>query len=460
MGHYRISRRAFSALLLSLFFAATLTHAKPQANAQTLSTEQQQIIQRGQQLLSQQQATQAFAHFREHEATLAGSNQFDYWYGVAAVRAGEPFEASVALERVIANQPNHAGARLELVAVYIQLNQLNSAEQQLDVLDGLNPPTRARSAMNRFRDVIAERRSVNSHNMRFVTLSLDTGYDSNYLNYPDSFDLFADTILEGIAVLEADDTSYNNVRGVYWQRFDLKHGSYFEASLMGQMRVNHNSAASMFDTTVIHGAGVFGTELSDTRELRVGVEHAQLWLDNDRYRYHTGLTLGLREKLNGKNELHVNGAYRTFQFNQSRNDYYSWSGDLEWRHAWSAQTRLRFKAGFEQETVVEATTRQGGDLDKLHVSAHIDYNLSAQTQILATLGYEAQEYSSAAFAVFNRGVADIRDDDSLRARLEWAYQPTQHWRFSLFGQYREQTSSIDFFDLDQTLVQGSVTYVF
>ena len=58
-------------------------------------------------------------------------------------------------------------------------------------------------------------------------ISLDTGYDSNYLNYPDSFDLFAGTILEGIAVLEADDTMYNSLRGVYFKRYQEKTGAYF-----------------------------------------------------------------------------------------------------------------------------------------------------------------------------------------------------------------------------------------
>lgn len=452
-------QKTIHAALLSVLI--TLGAASGSAIAQTSSNPQvTQLIQEGQQLLSQQRATQAFALFREQEPEFAGITQFDYWYGVAAVRAGEPFEASVALERAIATQPNHAGARLELVAVYIQLNRLNAAERQLDFLERLNPPPRAKEAMSRFRDVIAQRRSQATEGMRIVSLSLDTGYDSNYLNYPDSFDLFADTILEGIAILEADDTTYNNLRAAYWQRFSFDQASYFEASLMGQMRVNHNSEASIFDTTVIHAMGTFGTKLNGSSEIRLSVEHAQLWLDNDRYRYHTGFSLNWRQQLNTKNELHLTGAYRTFQFQQGRNDYYSWSGDIEWRHTLSQRLRLRTRAGAEAESVVAEPTRQGGDLTKYFLVGHLDFTVGAKSQLLTTIGYESQKYDRPGFAVFNRGVAEVRDDDSWRTRVEWIYQPSRHWRLSLFGQYREQTSSISFFDLDQTLVQGSVTYVF
>ncbi|RUO39826.1 hypothetical protein CWE15_08700 [Aliidiomarina taiwanensis] len=432
--------------------------AQSTSSAETLTVNQ--VVQQGREYLTQQKPAQAYALFQTYEPAYAGQPQYDYWYGVAAIRHGQPFPASLALERAIAKQPLHAGARLELVAAYIQLDQYESAEIQLNHLDSLNPPPRAQQAMDNFRQVIADRRAGKTNNPSVYSLSLDAGYDSNYLNYPDSFDLFADTILEGLAILEADGTSYNNVRGLAWKRWNGKQGMFVEASLLGQMRINHNSEASIFDTRIVHGKFSFGTELNKRNELKFGFEASHLWLDNQPYRTHTGLHATWKGAINASSELVVNGAFREFRFDQRRNDYVAWSGDVEWRKALSEQWRWRNKAGLVQESVTQDVTRQGGNARKVFISTHLDYNLSGNSQLLSTLGYENHTYSQEGFAVFNHGQAEIRDDDSIRARLEWIYMPSKHWRFSLFGQYRNQASSIDFFELDQTLVQGSVTYVF
>src|SRR5690554_181962 len=448
--------------IISAFFYSVLAAATTPALAQsaTATMTLSQVVQQGREQLSTQRADQAFILFKQYEAVHAGNPQFDYWYGVAAVRNGEAFEASVALERVIAKQPLHAGARLELVAVYIQQDQLDSAERQLDFLDGLNAPTRAQEAMSRFRTIIAQRRSGAASNPQLLTLSVDMGYDSNYLNYPDSFDLFANTVLQGIAILEADSTTYTNVRGMAWKRWNSSHGSFLEGSLLGQIRINHNSAASIFDTNILHGMLSVGSRIGHDSELRFGVEASQLWLNSASYRTHTGINLGWQTHLNPSNELILNAAFREFRFDERRNDYVSWSGDLEWRYTLNKMVRLRAKGGADFEHVTREITRQGGDAKKIFVSAHADFFIDNSNQILTTIGYENQDYNREGFGIFNLGQDTVRSDDSIRARVEWIFMPSVHWRFSVFGQYRNQTSSIDFFELDQSLVQGSVTYVF
>lgn len=418
------------------------------------------IIQKARDQLSDKRAAEALSLFRQYEPIHAGDPQFDYWYGVAAMRSGEPFEASLALERVIAIQPQHAGARLELVAVYIQLSQLDAADRQLDFLGNLNAPARAQEAINRFRTIVTQRRQKAAENPHLLTLSIDMGYDSNYLNYPDSFDLFANTILQGLAILEADSTTYTNLRGMAWKRWNAPDGTFFESSILGQSRLNHNRAARVFDTNMLHGSLAVGSRVGRDSELRFGLEASQLWLDSSSYRTQTGINIAWKTHLNKNLEFLANGAFREFRFNESRNDYVSWSGDIEWRYNLNSKLRLRSKAGAETEQVTKTITRQGGDAIKLFISAHADFFLSQSNQILTTIGYEKQEYSDKGFAVFNLGQAAIRTDDSFRARVEWIYMPSKRWRFSMFSQYRSQSSSIDFFELDQSLVQGSLTYVF
>ena len=48
------------------------------------------------------------------EPEHAGDPEFDFWYGLAARAAGQRQQAVFAFERVVANQPGNARAKLEL----------------------------------------------------------------------------------------------------------------------------------------------------------------------------------------------------------------------------------------------------------------------------------------------------------------------------------------------------------
>ena len=81
---------------------------------------------------------------------------------------------------------------------------------------------------------------------------------------------------------------------------------------MGQMRVNHNSEASIFDTTMLHAAATVGVPVNNRTELRFGGEVANLWLDNTRYRTQSGISLGARHAVSQRSAIHVTGSYREF----------------------------------------------------------------------------------------------------------------------------------------------------
>ena len=72
------------------------------------------VIEAAQSALQQGDAERAYTLLAEQEANYAGNVDYDYWFGLSAVRAGKPARATFALERVLSEQPNHAGARLEL----------------------------------------------------------------------------------------------------------------------------------------------------------------------------------------------------------------------------------------------------------------------------------------------------------------------------------------------------------
>ncbi|MBV8659975.1 MAG: tetratricopeptide repeat protein [Burkholderiales bacterium] len=115
------------------------------------------------------------------EAAHAGEDRFDYLLGTALLLAGQPEQASLALERAIAVNPNHAAAHMELGRAYFMMGSDDLASQEFDTALRLAPPAPARSIIARYQAQIAERRrQARIHASAHADLAL--GYDSNINN--------------------------------------------------------------------------------------------------------------------------------------------------------------------------------------------------------------------------------------------------------------------------------------
>ena len=125
---------------------ATATDAMPAAAATVLAQAPaaaagaQAIMNEAESLLKAGNAKAAYALLQKQETELIGDLRFDYLIGVAALDAGLPDMASLALTRVIAANPNHAGARVDLGRAYIALGQKELAMGELKDALKFNPP--------------------------------------------------------------------------------------------------------------------------------------------------------------------------------------------------------------------------------------------------------------------------------------------------------------------------------
>ncbi|KFZ31261.1 hypothetical protein IDSA_00555 [Pseudidiomarina salinarum] len=422
--------------------------------------ELSELLRTTKQQLQEGNTDAALSALQQAEDSYAGMARYDYWYGVVALRAGQPTLASLALERAILSDPNHAGARLELAASYLALNRLNKSEAELDYLARFNPPPSAQEAIARYRTEIAERRRRAAEGSQLVMLSVDYGYDSNYLNYPSSFDLFDNTFLEGLAILEADDTQFATGRGVWFHQRDIDARQFVEFSVAGQARVNEDSEARAFDTTILQGSAAYGLRLDAKNSIRYGVDLGQVWLDDGDFRSHIGLLVGWQHNYDLQHTFIANLRARDFSFDARRNDYRGAQLEFEWQYQLRPDLLLRSRYALETERVSNSPARPGGDAMRNYLSVQADYQASGRHHWLGSLNYHSLRYMQEDFAIFNRGVDDHRDDDTLTTRLEWTYLITPQWRTGLSGLYRDQSSTIDFFNLDQTLLQWTVTYVY
>jgi hypothetical protein len=115
----------------------------------------------------------------------AGSVDFDYLLGLAALDSGRPGQAVLALERVLAAEPGHLPARAEIGRAYLQLRELESARRELEAVARSELPPQVRDTVQRYLDTVA-RLGEGRRSRWQVSLEGGAGWDSN-VNFGSSF---------------------------------------------------------------------------------------------------------------------------------------------------------------------------------------------------------------------------------------------------------------------------------
>ncbi len=137
-------------------------------------------------LLADGNPKQAYMILVAEQNKLAGNIEFDYLLGVAALDSGKPSEAIIAFERVLAVNPMHAGAMMDLGRAYYNAGSLDLAESAFKQLQVSNPPEAAKAAIERYLIAIAERRSSSiRRGLAWGEVSL--GHDTNITGVPNDF---------------------------------------------------------------------------------------------------------------------------------------------------------------------------------------------------------------------------------------------------------------------------------
>ncbi len=137
-------------------------------------------------LIAAMNAKQAYMLLIAEQDKLTGNIEFDYLLGVAALDSGKIDEAIIAFERVLAVQPNNAGAQLDLARAYFNSGAMDLSEGTFLKLRALNPPATAMAAIEKYLAAISERRRA-ARRMVNTWGEMAFGYDSNLTGVPSDF---------------------------------------------------------------------------------------------------------------------------------------------------------------------------------------------------------------------------------------------------------------------------------
>ncbi|MGS2742363.1 outer membrane beta-barrel protein [Halomonas sp. LS-001] len=471
------SRRYPAVLVLLLSVAVS-----PRALADT--TPLTTPLEKAQDYLAQDNANAAYQALQASELSNSGQPDFDYWLGVAALRAGHPSHALIALDRVIIHQPNHAGARLERLAALIQLDQRLAAESEIARLNALSPPPEAQAAIERFQAVLDQRQRSETEPQHRWQLGVDIGYDSNPQRFPNEITIdplqpaireALDALIEmGLTpqlapgqdltdfderVFSREASAYQQLQGGYQGTYPVNETSRWLLNATGQAQRYQDDAAQDFDLSLLNAQLGYQQDIEAQRSVTYRASLLQAWSGQpqDHLLTRWGGEVAYRHPASSNSTLDWQLGIEDNAFDTSRNDYVSGRLGLQLttRHA-SVHTRINAQLGHEWAD----TQRNGGDLLYARAGAGMDYPIGDRQLLRADLSYQQRRYQQDGFSLYNDYVAVERHDQLWQARLMWLYQLNPDWLVEARADIERRNSNVNFFDTHRLQTQLGLRYLF
>ncbi len=267
---YSLGRRSLAALAVSV----------PLAMATPAIAQQDQA-----------QAEQTYRTLAPQAGERAGDPAFDYALGIAALDAGRYGEAIIALQRVLAVQPDNAQARAELARAYALAGDIDTAREEFATV--VDDPSLPDPVRQRFTGFVRQFDRAISGGGSDVSGFLDArgGHDSNINSATDlttvTIPLFAflgpGTL--GAGARAQDDEFYELAGGVSGVTAVGRQDRLF-ASVLGNWRDNFDSAA--FDTASLTGTAGYAHTFANRDVISLSAQAQQFWLGGDAYRSAVG----------------------------------------------------------------------------------------------------------------------------------------------------------------------------
>ena len=239
----------------------------------------------------QAQADETYRTLAPQVGERAGDPAFDYALGIAALDSGRYGEAIIALQRVLAVQPDNAPARAELARAYALAGDIDTAREQFATV--VDDPSLPDPVRQRFTGFVRQFDRAIAGGGSDVSGFLDArgGHDSNINSATDlttvTIPLFAflgpGTL--GAGARSQDDEFYEVAGGLSGLTAIGRQDRLF-ASALGNWRDNIESGA--FDTASLTGTAGYAHTFANRDVISLSAQAQQFWLGGNAYRSSLG----------------------------------------------------------------------------------------------------------------------------------------------------------------------------
>ena len=395
---------------------------------------------------------------REHRAEYMGDPDFDFWYALAAMEAGDPNQGIFALERVLTVHPDSRRARLELARAHFRLGDYGRARSEFRRVLETDPPPMVEQRIRAHLDAMDAREERGEPSwVGWVESGL--GHDSNVKSGPEEFALDVGQFIVRIEDADADGDGYASLGAGARGRIPLEEGQavYGRAELE---TVRHSDLGD-YDNTVLDAAG--GYQWGSPRyRLRTGLEAGSYRLDGDAYQDRFGLAASGRYRSPAG---WATGAFlrlRRLDYADSNNrdsrfGLLGVTGEQSLPAAWRPRIATSLLLGAERPTSNGdvARARAHRDLRGLNLGL----TLRPRADLTARLGLRAlmSKYDEGETLLVQ---LPARDETLRSADLLVHWEPAPGWRVTPSIRYSANDSNVDIYEYRRTRYEVAVRYTF
>lgn len=391
---------------------------------------------------------------QQHLAEHAGNPDFDFAAGLAALEAGQPQHAVMALERVLMVQPSHHRARLELARAYFMLGDFTSARREFQAVQTAGPPPNVLMRVDSFLTEI-EHREAQGRTSITGYVELRPGWDSNVASATADSTLVIPalgTVNLGASNLETSDRFLDKNAGITLVRpIDKRRALFADLAYRDRGYVNEHDYSS--HSITLSG----GLALADGHDrLKLPVQYQAFFLADNEYR--RLLTLGAEwsRDLNTYNQLQAFGQFGSLRYpedpTQDVNILLAGGG---WNHRYTSIPLLASIAGYLGDESAQAS---GGD-----PNGRLYYGLRLGMQwngIPAQTPYASLVWQQSRYDAVSPVFLQTRDDRFVELRLGWSWQPKVDWTLTAEASAIDNQSNLGLYEYTRNQFSVGVRYQF
>ena len=266
---------------------------------------------------AQESAAAAYEALAGQARERAGDPDFDYRLGIAALDAGHYGEAVIALQRVLAVQPDNAPARAELARAYALAGDIDTARKEFaTVVDDPSLPDPVRQRFTGFVRQFDKQIAGGGSNISGF-FDARVGHDSNVNAATDLttiviplFSFLGPGTLGPAAVAQKDE--YYELQGGVSAVTAIGRQDRLFASALGHWRDNFDSRA--FDQAALTGTAGYAHSFANRDIVSLSGQVQRFWLGHDGYRTSFGVIGQYTKLLSGGRALALSAQWNRLDY--------------------------------------------------------------------------------------------------------------------------------------------------
>jgi hypothetical protein len=412
-----------------------------------------EITDRARGFLQQKNPQAAYRLLLPLESQRAGDPEYDYLLGIAALDSGEHERAVFALERALAVNPNHAGARAEIARAYFEMGEKVNARREFENVRATNPPDAVKQTIDRYLSALGT-----SPTQVSGFLEIGFGWDTNVNSATASSQIAIPALGSIVVDLDPSGAKFADSFKTASGSLSLVHGFAPEWAVVAGAAANGKFNTHRDEFNTLNVDFNLGLRWAPGREaISVGYQFQDLRVDREDFRKSQGVVAQWQHSYSGSAQvsLFVQGIDLEYP-SQPIRDARRTIGGVAFGYGWSASGMPvlfgSLYGGTENEDATDAANL-GHKVSGGRLGGQV--SVTSNAVLFALLAYERRAYGGEeAFFLTSRR------DNQADARLGLNYALGRGWLLVPQVAYTSNRSNIELNTYDRTVASLSLRWAF